>query len=226
MPSNWKLLLRASLAFILSVVFFAPMLRAQTFRGEISGIVQDPQGAVIANAAIKLTNPATQTSLEGKSNNSGEFTFPEIAPGVYSVTVVMPGFETARIDDINVEVSKVVPVKVTLAIGSQTTVVDVQANGVQLDSESSALVSVVDSKAVQDEPINGRDFTKMIRFTAGVVGSGYANGNSHINYQVDGVDNVDAWLGIVASNQGGIANVPRRSDPDRSDRPVFRAIER
>jgi len=48
----------------------------------------------------------------------------------------------------------------------------------------------------------------MVRFAAGVTGSGMSNGNTRVNYQVDGTDNVDAWLGIVASNQGGIASVP------------------
>jgi hypothetical protein len=197
-----------SLALFVVVVLVSFSAFAQTFRGTLTGVVVDAQGAVIPNASVQLKSPSTDAIQEGKSNRAGEFTFPELAPGIYQLTVTFPGFQTKKIDDIDVQVSTVVNEKVELAIGAESTVVDIVANGVQVETASSSLVSVVDTQQVQDEPINGRDFTKMVRFTAGVVGSGYVNGNSHINYQVDGVDNVDAWLGIVASNQGGIAGVP------------------
>jgi hypothetical protein len=198
----------ARLRWMVMFLVFGSVAYGQTFRSQITGLVVDSQGAVIANAAVQLLNPATGITQPGKSNGAGEFTFPELQPGIYQVTVSLPGFETTKIGNIDAAVSKVANVKVVLSVGSESRVVDIVANGVEVETTSSALVSVVDSKAVQDEPINGRDFTKMVRFTAGVVGSGYVNGNSHVNFQVDGVDNVDAWLGIVASNQGGIAGVP------------------
>ena len=168
----WKKTLYVGIAVLFAAFLVAPAVLAQTYRGELSGTVVDSQGAVITKAPIILKNPATGVIVKGVSNHVGEFVFPELQPGVYSVSVTMPGFETARVDDINVAVSTVATVKIEMKIGSESTVVDVEANGVQIDTDSSQLVSVVDSKAVQDEPINGRDFTKMIRFTAGVVGSG------------------------------------------------------
>jgi hypothetical protein len=197
-----------TLVVILALAFIASISHAQVFRGGLSGTVVDAQGAVIANATVKMTNPSTGTSRETKSNGAGEFNFAEVVPAVYTLTVSSPGFETYKEDAINVEVSKVVNLKIPLTVGAATTVVDVQANGVQVDTTTSSLVSVVDAKSVQDMPMNGRDFTQMTKFAAGVVGSGYANGNTHINYEVDGVDNMDNWNGIIASNQGGIANLP------------------
>jgi hypothetical protein len=195
-------------------LFFALLVsvsvHAQTFRGTLSGVVVDTQGAVIANAAVQLKNPATSTVQEGKSNGAGEFNFPELQPGIYQLTVTVNGFATRKIDNIDVAVSKVVNLKVELTVGAESTVVDVQANGVQVDTTTSSLVSVVDSKSVADMPMNGRDFTQMVKFTPGDNLSGSVNGQrtTSINFQIDGTDNVDAYLGIVASNQGGIASVP------------------
>jgi hypothetical protein len=197
-----------TLVVILALAFIASISHAQVFRGGLSGTVVDSQGAVIANASVQMTDPATGTSRSTKSNGAGEFNFAEVVPAVYTLTVTSPGFETYKENAINVEVSKVVNLKIPLTVGAATTVVDVQANGVQVDTTTSSLVSVVDAKSIQDMPMNGRDFTQMTRFAAGVVGSGYANGNTHINYEVDGVDNMDNWNGIIASNQGGIANLP------------------
>jgi hypothetical protein len=163
----------------------------------------------VANASVQLKNPATSAVIDSKSNSAGEFNFPELPPGTYSLTVSLTGFQTKKIDGIDVAVSKVVNEKVELSVGSESTVVDVVANGVQVDSTTSSLVSVIDSKQVTDMPMNGRNFTQMIKFTPIVNISSSVNGSrtAGINYQVDGVDNNDPWSNAVASNQGGVAGI-------------------
>ena len=204
MPRLWKKYLPILLALLVSLPAFT-----QTFRGTVSGTVMDTQGAVISDATVLLSNPATGVTLSAKSGKAGDFLFPELPVGIYRLTVSYVGFQTQKIDNIDVAVSKVVNEKVELHIGAESTVVDVAASGVQTDTTSSALVTVIDSKSVQEMPMNGRNFTQMIKFTPGVNISSSVNGSrtASINYQVDGVDNVDAYLGIVASNQGGIASV-------------------
>ncbi len=192
------------------ILFLTVSAFAQTFRGTVNGVVVDAQGAVIADAGVVLTSPSTGQTLNAKSNKSGEFTFPEIVPGAYTMTVTYPGFQTKKIDDINVEVTKVANIKVELSIGTESTVVDVTANAIQTDTTSSALVAVIDSKSVQEIPLNGRDFTKLVKFTPGAaLLTNSVNGSrvTGINFQIDGADNVDSWNGIVASNQGGVAGV-------------------
>jgi hypothetical protein len=211
MPSTRKASLRNWLPLVVTFLLFVPSLLAQTSRGVITGIVTDSQGAVIGNAVVKLTNPATGLTTETKSTGAGEFNFQELVPGKYKVNVMFAGFQTAQIDDIDVEVSKVTNVKATLAVGAESTVVNVEANAIQTDTTSSALVAVIDSKAVEDMPLNGRDFTRLTHFAPGVSAlTNSVNGSrtASINFQLDGADNVDPWLGIVASNQGGIASVP------------------
>ena len=88
--------------------------------------------------------------------------------------------------------------------------VEVSASEVALETTSSALVAVVDTKTVRDLPINGRDFRQMVKLAPGVTPAGYSvngartNGN---NYQIDGADNNDAWSNAVAVNQGGVNGI-------------------
>src|SRR5258707_10111596 len=205
MTCAWKKYLSIFFILIVSIPAFA-----QTFHGTVSGVVLDSQGAVIADAAVQLTNPATGQALNAKSSKDGEFIFPELTVGMYQLTVSISGFQTKKIDNINVEVSKVQNLKVEMSVGAESTFIDVTANAIQTDTTSSALVAVIDSKSVQEMPMNGRNFTQMTHFAPGaamLTNSVNGSRTASINFQVDGADNVDPWLGIVASNQGGIASV-------------------
>lgn len=200
----------AAISFLLVLAAASPAL-AQTFRGTVSGTVTDSSGAVVRGATIVLLNPATETVLKGVSNGAGEFNFPELQVGTYNLTISYAGFQTRKINAIGVAVTKIENFPVVLLPGAETTSIEVSANGVQVDTESSALVTVVDSKAVEDIPLNGRDFMRLIHIAPGVSAvTNSVNGSrvASINFQLDGADNVDPWLGIVASNQGGIASVP------------------
>lgn len=192
-----------------AIVLAAPLAHAQTFRGALTGVVVDPTGAVVADASIDLSNPLTGLAQKATSNNEGEFNFPEVPAGVYRLVASKSGFEGKNIEGINIAVSKVTNLKVELAIGTASTVVEVVANGVETDTTSSALVAVIDSKTVQDIPMNGRDFTQMVKLSPGVNINKSVNGArmNGINYQIDGADNNDPWSNAVASNQGGVAGI-------------------
>src|ERR1700704_6604212 len=88
-------------AFIIGLPAFA-----QTFHGTVSGIVVDSQGAVISDAAVQLTNPATGQALNAKSGKEGEFSFPELTVGIYRLTVTISGFQTKKIEKNKVEGAK------------------------------------------------------------------------------------------------------------------------
>ena len=204
---NW--IFKSLVALFTLVVLVSPAL-SQTFHGTVSGTVVDVTGATIAEANVQLINPATGTTQTAKSNKAGEFNFPELNVGTYNLVVTFAGFQTKKVDNINVEVTKITNIPVTLSLGSESTVIDVSADAVQADTTSSALVAVIDSKSVAEMPMNGRNFTQMTHFAPGagaLTNSVNGSRTASINYQLDGADNVDPWLGIVASNQGGIASV-------------------
>jgi hypothetical protein len=198
-----------SIFFAFLVAVSVPVF-SQTFHGTVSGTVVDVQGAVVAGASVQLVNPGTNFVQTSKSSSSGDFLFTELPVGIYQVTVSATGFQTYKVDKIAVEVSKVTNIKAQLSIGAENTVIDVSADAVQTDTTSAALVAVIDSKSVQEMPMNGRNFTQMTHYAPGASAlTNSVNGSrtASINYQLDGADNVDPWLGIVASNQGGIASV-------------------
>ena len=152
---------------LLVVVFFAVPLISQTFRGGIAGSVADSSGAVVPDAAVKITNNATGLTREQNSTASGDFSFPDMPPGLYNVTINKAGFRTAELQNVEVAVGKIASLPVTLGVAEQTQVVEVQAAAVQLEDNSSALNAVVNTRAVQEIPLNGRDFRQLLYLSTG-----------------------------------------------------------
>ena len=186
---------------------------AQTFRGNLAGVVTDSSDAVIARAAVTLSSPANGLKRTATSSENGTFLFAELPVGTYALTIASPGFETKTVDHIEVEVSRTINLAVPLAVAQQQQAVEVSAAPVTLETTSSALAAVVDSQTVRDLPVNGRDFRELFKMAPGVQaannpGNIAVNGTrtSFINYQIDGVDNNDASGNNIGLNQGGVGN--------------------
>lgn len=191
------------------VVLWAWVLSGQTFRGGISGTVIDASGASLVDAAVKLTGTETGLTREAKTTSAGEFTFQDLPLGKYSVTVTQAGFQTEEIKDINVEAGKIFNLQAKLSVATQATAVEVSANTVEIETTSSTLTSVIPTKAILDVPLNGRDFTQLLKLNPGVNANGSVNGTrtNAINWQIDGADNNDQWHNVNAVNQGGVSGV-------------------
>jgi len=184
-------------------------VNGQTFRGAITGSVADATGAVIPNATVKATNNATNLSREASTTVAGDFAFQDLPPGPYTLNVSHSGFQTVRVENVAVEVGKVSTVPVTMSVAQQATAVEVTETIAALETDSAALNEVIPSRAVQDVPLNGRDFTQLVKLAPGVNGSGSVNGLrlDQTNWQIDGADNNDLWHNSVSVNQGGVSGV-------------------
>ena len=193
------------------VLFFSALtLSAQTFRGNVSGVVNDASGAAVAGASLKLESPATGLVRTAASGGQGEYIFPDLPVGLYIITVTHPGFEAKKIGGVEIAVSRTTNLTIQLGIAQQQQVVEVVASAVTLETTSTALVGVVDTKTVADLPMNGRDFRQMIKLAPGVSpASTSVNGmrTSGNNYQIDGADNNDAFQNAAAVNQGGVSGI-------------------
>ncbi len=193
------------LAFLLAATSFA-----QTFRGDLAGSVVDSTGAALINVTVKLENPETGFSRTTTTAGNGDFLFAELPTGTYQLTVAAEGFQMKRIANLEVSVAKTTNVPVQMSIAQQQSVIEVSAAAVSLETTTTALVSVVNDKAVQEMPMNGRDFKQMIKLAPGVTPSGTSiNGmrTNGANYQIDGADNNDAYSNAVAVNQGGVSGI-------------------
>jgi hypothetical protein len=201
-------ILRAILVLALSLPAYG-----QTFRGALSGGVTDASGAALPGATVKLDNPATGLSRSIITTEIGDFFFADLPLGVYTVTVTLAGFETRKVDNIEIAVSKTTNLNVQLGVERQQEIVEVSAAAVTLETTSSDLAAVVSRKEVQNLPINGRDFRQMIKLAPGVTSSASPSVNgsrtTSNNYQIDGADNNDAMFGgFPAQNQPGVAGIP------------------
>jgi hypothetical protein len=195
---------------LLFLIFVSAVLGlAQTFRGGISGVVTDSSGAVIGSASVKLSSPETGLTRETSSSSSGDFSFSDLPLGRYSITVSQPGFQNYQINEINVEAGRVFNVSATLSVSKESTTVEVAANAVAVETSSTALTSVIPTKAIVDIPLNGRDFTQLLKLNPGVNAAGSVNGTrtNSINWQIDGADNNDQWHNSAAVNQGGVSGI-------------------
>jgi hypothetical protein len=103
----------------------------------------------------------------------------------------------------------VIGLDIKLGIASAVEQVDVNADAVVIDTLSTTNTNVVPGAAVQNIPLNGRDFTQLIKITPGINGAGSMNGarTNQNNWQIDGVDNNDLWHNAQGANQGGVSGV-------------------
>jgi len=188
---------------------------SQTFRGGINGTVTDQSGAVIAGAAVEAVETGTNVSHKTISSSAGEYSFQDMPIGNYTVSIDASGFQPSKVTGVRVAAGVIytLPVKMAVAsAGVQT--VEVMADAYALDTTTTTQTTLVDSKAVSDIPLNGRDFTQFVTLTpgfsdSGAGGYGSLNGTraNQINWQIDGVDNNDIWHNIPAVNQGGVSGI-------------------
>ncbi|HYX51979.1 MAG TPA: TonB-dependent receptor, partial [Candidatus Limnocylindrales bacterium] len=205
------------------VLVLGASLAAQTFRGGIQGTVTDSSGAVVADAEINVVNPATGFSRTTKTDGTGNYFLSELPLGSYDVQVKAKGFRPASVKAVKVEVSASQQVNVQLAPGdvAETVVVTEQAPLVETAQDN--LGGNIEAQQIQELPVSGRDFTKLLVMVPGSGGdpSGVAdspgsfglfsiNGNRgrSNNYLIDGTDMNDGYRNLPAINQGGVFGTP------------------
>jgi hypothetical protein len=159
--------LKTSAAALLFLIVSASALFGQTATGEVSGTVTDPNGAAVSGAVVKLTNRATRIDAEVKTSESGYFIFVNVRPASYTLTVEVQGFKGAQIQ-FDVGVSETVTQNVTLTLGQVSEVIEIVSGAEVIQRSSSDLGTVITEKAVQDLPLNGRNFTQLLTLTPGV----------------------------------------------------------
>jgi hypothetical protein len=189
---------------ILTLLFaLAPITYAQVDEGSITGIVQDPTGAVVPGAEVTLLNTDQGITLSTTSNNAGEYTFSPVRIGNYTVSVSAPGFSKTTQENVHINADSHLQVNVGLKTGATTETVQVTTAPPELQTEEASVGQTVTGRSVNNLPLNGRNFTFLAQLGAGVgtpqadtrgnaaSGAFTANGlrPSQNNYLLDGIDN-------------------------------------
>jgi hypothetical protein len=212
---SWK----RPIAFLALLVLFTSAAFAQLTTADILGTVSDPSGAVVPNATVVLTNLGTNEKRTTQSNGSGDYTFTLLPVGHYSISVKATGFESSKTPDLSVEAGDRARNDVHLQTGSENTVVEVSATTPLLQADNATVSSTVTAQAVQDLPLNGRNFVQLVALTPGAnegAGNSLSSGGrpddrrtnaaglsvngqdeSLNNWVVDGIDDNERVIGTI-----------------------------
>src|SRR5215468_3546871 len=183
---------------------------AQLFPGRITGVVRDAQGAVVAGANVKLSNPATGQERTIVSDASGEFNFPQLALGSFQLTVTKEGFRTTIINDIVTAQGQVNNLDPVLTIGTVNSQVEVSSSSALIQTETNEVGGQLNQ--VQSLPIGNSDYTRLALTLPGVTqNSNFAFAQYTINgsrarsngFNIDGVSNTDPSTYLPSINEGG-----------------------
>jgi hypothetical protein len=193
---------------------------AQTDRGSVSGVVTDPTGAVVAGAKVTATNSGMGTQRSTVTTGDGNYTVPQLPAGVYSVTVVAPGFTTRVHSGITVLVGQTARVDLQLTIGLGTTTVTVTADAPLLKLDSPQNNIQVSTKDMNELPLNitgigaVRDPMSFAALAPGTISGGWndihISGSPATTYRVfmDGLDDTSAVKGAISDeNQPSVESL-------------------
>lgn len=179
------------------------LLIAQTDNGAIRGTVQDSTGAAISGAAVTATNVATGVQSSTVTGDAGNYNFPQVRAGMYTVSVEQTGFKKLIRENVRVEVAGVSALDLTLEVGGITESVTVSSAAPQLKAESSSVATGVNPQSFLDLPLNaagGRAPESFIFLAPGTTGDTF---NAHINgsqtlskeIQIEGISMTTAEVG-------------------------------
>ncbi len=131
----------------------APVALAQSVRGSLSGSVLDPSGASIPNATVTARDPNTGSTRQTTSSSSGAYSFPELNLGAYDVSASAPGFSTQVQHGVQITIGSVTALNLTLAAGSTSSVVNVDASAPAVETESSDVGGTIDTRQIIQLPL-------------------------------------------------------------------------
>lgn len=176
--------------------------------GIVQGSVTDPQGAVVAGAEVMLLDKATNRSRVEITNESGLYTFANVPPGNYSVTVTKTGFRKSLVADLPVEVNKSNTLNLTLEVGQVSEVVQVTDNvGAELQTTDAQVGNVIGTRTLRSLPTISRSTLELLSLqptttpggfgTGGTVSGARSDQNSLIVDGIDVSDNLAGGQGVA-----------------------------
>src|SRR5579884_322061 len=157
----------ASAKLWLLAIFIAAPALGQTF-GEITGRITDSTGAAVPQANVSVTNVNTNAVRQTLSNESGDYSFPSLPPGVYNLKVERQGFKTEAAQNIQVQVQQTVRLDFALQVGQVSESVEVQASAAQLQAENATVGTVIENKRIVEMPLNGRSYLQLVSLAPNV----------------------------------------------------------
>ncbi len=164
---TWRRSVYVLFVCLSSLLVGAPLL-AQYDSAQISGAVHDQSGALIPDAKVEVQNRDTGLVRQTVTNSAGIYVLSHIPPGVYTITASSRGFSSEMRTGVELVVSQSATFDFSLKLGSSTQTIAVSADVVTLDTSSSSVGANLESKAVTDLPLAGRNISNLLTLQTGV----------------------------------------------------------
>ncbi len=175
----------------------------------IVGTATDPSSAVIGDAEVTITDAGTGSQRVVKTADDGSYVAENLKPGLYDISVSKAGFSTKKVTGVTLQVSQRARVDVVLELGSLSQEISVEGAAPILETNTSSVGKVIETRDITNLPLNGRKFLQLATLIPGVVrttnppylettgGSVSANGMSNMsnNTMVDGIMNQETGAG-------------------------------
>lgn len=207
-------------ATLICCMFLALLSAHAQFTSGIEGTVSDATDAVIPNAAVTLSNPATGSTLTVQTTGAGYYRFPALSSSIFKISVSAPGFETLTQENIKTEVALTSNVNLRLQLGTATTEVTVADTPPPIQLNDASVSGTVGQREVQELPLPGRNFYSLVVLTPGVTGLPSGGSGAYAQSQAD-IFNVELGVNLNAggmrteSNSFLIDSAPVNSGPRR-----------
>src|ERR1039458_8069268 len=209
-----------AIAVLCVCIWFAGTFASAQDRGSVSGIVTDPRGSRVVGAKVTITNAGMGTQNSTVTAGVGEYTIPELPAGIYSVTVVAPGFSTLVRNGITVSVGETATVDLKLAVGQGTATITVTEDAPLLQTDSPQNNLEVSTTDMNELPFNVagigsvRDPMSFAALVPGTIVGGWndihISGSPAATYRVymDGLDDTSAVKGAISDeNQPSVESL-------------------
>ncbi|MFY9574439.1 MAG: carboxypeptidase-like regulatory domain-containing protein, partial [Blastocatellia bacterium] len=198
---------KQSLVLATTVMFLCgTIVRAQD-TSTLSGVITDPQGKVIQNATIAITNPATSAVRTGKSGPDGAYIVSQIPPGTYNVRVEATGFKATVREDVRLLIRTPTTLDIQLEVGAVSETVSVTGGEAKINTQDATMGNAFTAMQIQNLPLEGRSVVALLSLQPGVVYLGDSNDSRNgsvnggksdqANVTLDGVDVNDQQNGFA-----------------------------
>ena len=208
MPSSRLSRMYRGLVVLSLCLVCSTLLFAQGSGGRILGRVSDQSGALLSGLTVTATNEATGATHQTQTTASGDYSFPAVPVGVYTLTFDMAGFKTNIRKGITVEINQVVTFNSTMQIGEAKELVEVTSEAPLVDTTTTQLGAIVNNRSVNELPLNARDSYQFLQLQPGVQSQLGSSGGTF--YGSDDAGSVSVNGGRGRSNNfsvnGGDAN--------------------
>jgi hypothetical protein len=195
------------LTILTAAILLATTLFAQGERATATGAVTDSSGQMLVGAEVSIRNTATNIFTRTKTNSAGIYYLPALPPGTYELRVEYGGFRPSVISDIPLAVGLTATLNVSLEIGAVAEAVEVKATAVQLESQTTSLGKVMQTKQISELPILGRSALQLLSTIPGVQPpAGQTVAGSGETYEVKMAGGMQTQNGVLTD--GGESRAP------------------